>query len=112
MIQDVQFPLRIANGDIAVVSNEELIKSQILLYITTLVGELVWDRNYGVPNYLFQSRGNIRRDLAIIQTTLQKDIPTAFFNVRGDLDENGLLQIGINWDYNGFEDAINIQFNV
>lgn len=109
---ELLFPLELKNNDFALVDGDDKVRSRILIFLTTLKGELMWNLSRGLPFYLFESKDNFSRDIATIEAELSVEIPYANFRVTGSIDDEGLITLHINWYSSNSQDNIDIQFNL
>lgn len=109
---DIKFPLTAKSGDLEIAIGAEEVQSQILLYLSTIKGELMWNTTHGIPFYLFDARKNADRDIALVETELSIQFPYVQFEVTGQLDDNGLLYLLIAWLYQARSDRINLTIEI
>lgn len=108
----IKFPLEIKNKKLQTAVEAELLHSRILLLLSTYRKELLWDVRLGIPFYLFESRSNIQRDIALIEVILTTRIPDVQFLVTGDLDSNGVATIVIEYSISEFNTTNFIRLTV
>lgn len=110
----IKYPLEAINGDLVRTNSaEEEITSLILLFLSTVRGELAWDVRLGIPFYLFESRQNIQQDLALFEIALKSAMPSVSFQVFGNLDESGLVYIEIRWvSEENMNGVLNFEFEI
>jgi len=110
---ELMFPLSIERGDFILSENiASQTQSRILLYLTTKRGEMLWNIKRGIPFYLFESVKNISRDLAAIEIDLKSAMPEIDFRVTGELQEDGLVTVSIDWKYTDIANNITFEAEI
>lgn len=103
----IAFPLQIdpIRGNLKVASEGELTKGHILSWLHTEVFERVMRPLYGLKDPLFNSIDAMSRITAEIESGLRQYVPTASFQVRGSINDQGQVVILIYWNYLNEEQA-------
>lgn len=97
-IRGLSYPLQIVNGGLKTSTDLDLIRESIYSVIDTIPSERVLQYVYGTPNLIFDAVPSFSVTLEIIRQALQTQIPdVSSFEVTGDIDEEGIGTVQINW---------------
>lgn len=97
----IAYRLAVANGDLVLTSDIDLIRCHILSVLETETKERVMRPGYGTPDFLFIGVQDINLIAQFIRQGLEREIPNVQFEVQGLITDDGTGQIIVNWQVNG-----------
>lgn len=98
MLTDLAYPLQIVNGNLKIVTGDEVIKQHIRSWLETEPQERVMRIAYGTENFLFDSSNNWDIVAIDLKRSLTREIPEASFDISINPTDIGDLNIVVNWE--------------
>jgi hypothetical protein len=99
--QGIAYRLAVANGDLVLTSDVDLIRDHIFSVLETEPRERVMRPGYGTPDFLFTGVRDINLIAQFIRQCLEQEIPGVQFSVTGTIADDGAGQVAVNWQVNG-----------
>jgi hypothetical protein len=97
MITGISYPIQIENGNLKLVSDEDLYQGHILSLLETRPFERVMLPGYFTPDQLFQSYDQLVPDNTKLELILTRWIPQCVFTVKSQYSNNGEVAVSIYW---------------
>lgn len=100
LIRGITYPLTIKNGSLQLSQDIDTIRDAIFAVLEVRPGELIMRPSFGCPDFVFESVQNPQIVLSRIKVALEEQIPDVEFDLSGDINSDGALQVRINWKAN------------
>jgi phage baseplate assembly protein W len=101
IIRGISYPLNITNGSLQLSYDIETIRDAIFSVLETRPTERVWRADFGTPDFIFESIQNPEIVVSRIKVVLEEQISGVEFEVKGNIQEDGAMQVQIYWQING-----------
>ena len=100
------YPLALVNGGLALATDAELKRGEVISVLQTRPFERVMRPTYGTPDYVFDSVPVPAAVAGQIQSALENQVDGVTFALEGDIDEAGDYGLTVAYAVNGIEQPV------
>jgi hypothetical protein len=97
VIRSFTYPFTLENGGLKLSEDYDVIRERILQVLETRPWERVMQPLYGTPDFVFNAYPSVAIVVERVRISLVTQIAGVTFEVSGDLAEDGMCSLTVNW---------------